>query len=87
MPEEPPAPVEKPVVKAKMAGTSESSDQSNSDESDSSSSEESESESERASQLSYLQKQVREQLLGAKDWTRCIPLPLPLPLSSLPLLR
>lgn len=66
MPEEPPAPVEKTAMKTKMAGTSESSDQSNSDESDSSSSDESESESERASQLSYLQKQVREQLLEAK---------------------
>lgn len=69
MPEEPPAPVEKAAMKTKMAGTSESSDQSNSDESDSSSSDESESESERASQLSYLQKQVREQLLGTKNWT------------------
>jgi hypothetical protein len=57
MPEEPPAPPTKAVLM--KAGVSEGSDQSPSDASgESSSSEDSESESERASQLSYLQKQV-----------------------------
>ena len=60
MPEEPPAPPTKAVLmKAGKGGVSEGSDQSPSDASgESSSSEDSESESERASQLSYLQKQV-----------------------------
>ena len=60
MPEEPPAPPPKPMLlKTGKGGVSEGSDQSPSEASgDSSSSEESESESERASQLSYLQKQV-----------------------------
>lgn len=64
MPEEPPAPPTKAVLKTGKGGVSEGSDQSPSEGSgESSSSEDSESESERASQLSYLQKQVGLSLL------------------------
>lgn len=61
MPEEPPAPPPSKtlLMKTGKGGVSEGSDQSASEGSgESSSSEDSESESERASQLSYLQKQV-----------------------------
>lgn len=62
MPEEPPAPPSSKSLMMKTGGISDGSDQSHSDASGESSSsdddDESESESERASQLSYLQKQV-----------------------------